>query len=173
MDPRSFAAGFFSASALSIILFILLSPTYSLQPVTSPGAESEIISLISSAEHSVHIETYMMTSEEVIAALKAAKARGVDVRIILERRVEGDRNMHAFQSLSSAGIDVRWAPPSFKLVHSKMIIIDGKKVLVGSHNLSASALSQNREISVLFDGNSVRQFIEIFQRDWANTSPPA
>jgi phosphatidylserine/phosphatidylglycerophosphate/cardiolipin synthase-like enzyme len=170
MPARDFAAGFLSGSILIALLSFLLFPAFSLQPVTSPGAEAQIISLINSAEKSIDLEVYILTSEDVIASLKAAHDRGADLRIILERRVQGDINMEAFNSLSSYGIDVRWAPASFKLLHSKMIIIDGKKVIVGSHNLSNSALTSNREISALFEGNAASQFLSVFNRDWENST---
>jgi phosphatidylserine/phosphatidylglycerophosphate/cardiolipin synthase-like enzyme len=36
-------------------------------------------------------------------------------------------------------------------LHNKIIIIDGKKCVVGSHNLTKNALGRNYEVSVIFD----------------------
>lgn len=38
-----------------------------------------------------------------------------------------------------------------KLVHVKMILIDGKILVIGSHNFSQSAFSMNYELSVIID----------------------
>ena len=166
MHGRDFALGFASATAVLLLIGFLFLPAYNAQVITSPGAEPEFISLISSARESILIENYIITSDEVVDALENASARGVDVRIILEKRVSGGTNMEAYDELSAAGIRVQWAPFSFKLVHSKLIIIDGQIAVVGSHNLSNSALTDNREISVLLQGGIVSELVKLFERDW-------
>lgn len=166
MEWRDFSLGFASAAAILLALGYLLLPVHSAEVIASPGAEGEFLSLINSAEESIWIENYLITSEEVSAALAEASARGVDVRVILEKRVFGGANMEAYDMLSASGVEVRWAPYSFKLVHSKLMIIDGRAAVVGSHNLSDSALSSNREISVLLEGGIVSRLAELFLRDW-------
>ena len=166
MHGRDFALGFASATAILLILGFLLLPAYNAEIITSPNAEPEFISLINGARESILIENYIITSDEVIDALANASARGVDVRIILEKRVSGGTNMEAHDALSAAGIQVQWAPFSFKLVHSKLLIIDGQIAVVGSHNLSNSALTGNREISVLLQGSIVSELVKLFERDW-------
>ena len=141
------------------------------EAVFSPEEGSRIISFIDSAKESVDIEVYLLTSRDVVDALERAKRRGVRVRIILEKELIGTDNDEIFAELLSKGFDVRFASGSFQLTHSKFIIIDGKAVLVGSHNLSNSALFKNREASVIIrDQGAVSDFVGIFEHDWSVSS---
>lgn len=134
--------------------------------VFSPNAEGEVISFIRSAEKTVDVEIYVFTSENIIRELAEAERRGVRVRVIMEPRVEDDRKSRVFALLSELGADVRWASFSYKLTHSKFIIVDGKKALIGSINLSQSALNSNREAGVLVEGEKVKELAGVFEEDW-------
>ncbi|MBD3389942.1 hypothetical protein GF415_03240 [Candidatus Micrarchaeota archaeon] len=169
---RDFAAGFLAGIALLFLVSIFFFPAYSVEVISSPGAESEIVSLIDSSSESIYIDVYILTSKEVVDSLVAAQQRGVDVRVILEHRVSGGANNYAFSHLSDAGIDVCWASDAYKLSHPKLMIIDGRKALVGSHNLSNSALNYNREVSLLVEGNIVQEVLSLFESDWNACSSP-
>ncbi|MFH2106893.1 MAG: phospholipase D-like domain-containing protein [Candidatus Micrarchaeota archaeon] len=135
--------------------------------VFSPGAQQTIVDLIDSAGQSAYVEMYVFSSDELISSLVSAKKRGVDVRVIMEKHVMSEENTRTFERLKSAGIEVRWASESFKLTHSKFIIIDKKTVLVGSHNWSRSALNFNREASVIISNLPlVSEFLKVFDSDW-------
>jgi phosphatidylserine/phosphatidylglycerophosphate/cardiolipin synthase-like enzyme len=144
----------------------LLPPAIS--AVFSPEDWQDIISLMDSAQESMDIEIYVLSSRDVVEALERAKARGVGIRIIIERNTIGTGNEDIYRELASKGFNIRYASPEFKLTHSKFMIIDGKAVLVGSHNLSNSALKYNREASVIIrDMAAVEDFIGVFESDWA------
>lgn len=68
--------------------------------------------------------------------------------------------------MEASGIEVRWASFEYKLTHSKMIIVDGKTALVGSINLSESALNSNREVAILVQGDEVQKLLLLFEEDW-------
>jgi phosphatidylserine/phosphatidylglycerophosphate/cardiolipin synthase-like enzyme len=163
--------GFISGLLAGILLFTFLSlfflPAYSIALVESPSSENEILSLIDSAGDSLYVEVYLLSSGSVVDSLIAAKERGVDVRVILEERVTGDANPNSFSRLSANGVDVCWASRDYKLTHSKYIIVDGRKALVGSHNLSNAAFRDNREVSLLVEGNIASYLTESFLSDWA------
>ena len=89
-----------------------------------------------------------------------------EVKVILETRVSSNTNTLSHARLSGAGAGVCWASEAYKLSHPKMIIVDGRKALVGSHNLSNSALNFNREISLLVEGNIVSTLLGLFNSDW-------
>ncbi len=156
------------------ILFYMLNNTFShpishsvINIIHSPENGNKIISLIDSANKSIDIEVYLLTSNDVIHALERAKSRGVNIRIILEKRVMGGANQNAFNQLTRDNIKTKWASNVFKLTHSKIIIIDGKLVVVGSHNLSYTALNKNREISLLIYDNATANDLEtLFEQDW-------
>jgi phosphatidylserine/phosphatidylglycerophosphate/cardiolipin synthase-like enzyme len=157
------AAGFLIYHILSSIVFAPVILT-----VFSPDDGDDIIDLIDSAESSIDIEIYVMSSRDVIEALERAKGRGVGIRIIIERNTMGDGNEMVYRELASKGFNIRYAGSAYKLTHSKFIIIDREAVLVGSHNLSNSALRKNREASVIIrDSRAVQDFIHAFETDWA------
>lgn len=145
--------------------FLLFNPT--VETVFSPEAEEEVLSFIRSAEESIDIEVYTFSSEEVAELLIQKHNEGVEVRVLMESRFSGGNNVEMYSLLREAGIDVKWASRSYKLTHSKFIIIDDKRVFVGSHNLSDSALEENREASVIIEGDVVKDFILAFEYDWA------
>lgn len=162
-----FFAGLACGASLVLLLqLFLFAPV--IDPVFSPTGGDDIIGLIDSAQHSIDIEVYVFTSRDVIGALERAKARGVDIRIIMERNVISGHNEQTFLELAAKGFNVRYASRAFQLTHSKFIIVDGAAVLVGSHNLSNSALYENREASVIIrDAATVREFSDVFDTDWS------
>jgi len=144
-----------------------LTDTNNIAIVYSPQNGNEIINLINSANKTLDIEIYLLTSRDVISAIELAKNRGVVVRVILEKRVMGGANEKAFGDLISKKVNVKWASNVFSLTHSKIIVVDGKLIIVGSHNLSYSALNKNREISLLVNDKVVAKRLDnLFEQDW-------
>ena len=136
--------------------------------VFSPGAEGEVVAFIGSAKESVDVEMYVFTSDDVARALGEAAARGVRVRVIMEPRIEDSRKQKMFDTLLALGCDARWASFEYKLTHSKFVIVDGKRALVGSINFSESALNYNREAAVEVEGAIVAELVAVFNDDWEN-----
>src|SRR5258708_36941752 len=53
-------------------------------------------------------------------------------------------------------------------MHAKIIVVDGKKAFVGSENISAQSLDQNRELGIIVsDANVLSRLQTTFQKDWA------
>jgi phosphatidylserine/phosphatidylglycerophosphate/cardiolipin synthase-like enzyme len=134
--------------------------------VFSPGAEGEVVSFIRSAQQSIDVEVYVFTSDVVARELGEAAKRGVRVRVIMEPRVEDSRRQKMFDTLAALGCEVRWASFEYKLTHSKFIIVDGTRALVGSINFSESALNYNREAAVEVQGAKVAELASVFEEDW-------
>ncbi len=154
---------------LSLFVFFPSFFTYpcSVEPVFSPNAEPEVLSFISSASGTLDVEMYVFTYDKVAEALANASRRGVKVRVILEKRLgDNSANQRNFDYLRANGVDVRWASFSYKLTHSKFLVADRKRVLVGSINFSNSALNSNREAAVIFECPSVEDFVRAFETDW-------
>jgi len=84
----------------------------------------------------------------------------------VEPRVDDDRKTKTFAILQELGIETKWASFGYKLTHAKFIIVDGRKALVGSINLSESALTKNREAAVLIESESVKDLVSLFEEDW-------
>jgi phosphatidylserine/phosphatidylglycerophosphate/cardiolipin synthase-like enzyme len=90
----------------------------------------------------------------VLWHLGQAVRRGVRVEAVLERGPEGDNvsgdNAGTAEKLRTAGIRVCMDAPD-RTIHAKLVVIDGRTLFVGSHNLTQSALRYNRELSVRID----------------------
>jgi phosphatidylserine/phosphatidylglycerophosphate/cardiolipin synthase-like enzyme len=83
--------------------------------------------------------------------LTKAAQRGVRIRVLLERGNNIDTsNGETALRLREGGIDVSFDTPDIT-THTKVIVIDGRYTFLGSHNLTASALKYNHELSLLID----------------------
>ena len=123
-------------------------------------AETEILLAI------YQIKTYSdnpraLTQKILIELLKAQKA-GISVKIMTDfpDSAQNLRNM-GFNAISTIG-DVRF--------HGKIWIFDSASAIIGSHNLSESALKTNKEMSYFFtepeNVDRLRaEFIEIWGRN--------
>lgn len=90
-------------------------------------------------------------------AVVQAVQDGIQVRAVCNRAEQALK-------LQAAGIKARSLEAS-KTVHSKVIIIDGEKLLVGSHNLTRNAFARNFETSLLVeDGPTTDRFKKYFHR---------
>ena len=106
----------------------------------------------------------------LIRELIAARKRGVDVRVILEKRKDRDRtqenNLKAGRMLSEGGVEVKYDPVGVT-THTNLLIVDGEIGVVGSTNWTYSALEKNHEVSVLIRSPEVaRNLHDYFQRVW-------
>lgn len=55
----------------------------------------------------------------------------------------------------------------YKLYHPKVIVIDDKIVVIGSHNYSYTAFAANREISMIVNSTELADRLEVvFDKDW-------
>ena len=97
----------------------------------------------------------------IVNELIAAKKRGVNVFIELEQATTGkgtvyEQNRRAATLLADAGIKVRFDAPK-TTTHVKALVIDGRYVYIGSHNLTQSALKYNNELSVMIDSTELAE----------------
>jgi phosphatidylserine/phosphatidylglycerophosphate/cardiolipin synthase-like enzyme len=105
-------------------------------------------------------------------ALVAAKRKGVKVKVLLNwndlRRSVAKTNLYAMKWLKSHDIESRYLKDN-RCCHAKIIIVDRKSVILGSHNLSCKSVMENHETSVLLDdAEIVQQAHELFLRVWEN-----
>ncbi|WP_430421389.1 phospholipase D-like domain-containing protein [Methylibium petroleiphilum] len=92
-----------------------------------------------------------------------------DFRIIL--RSGGDGFLDDMRALQLNGLDVNRCVRRLANTHTKGIVVDGKKLLIGSHNWSSDGVSLNRDASLIFDDRQIAQyFLEVFEVDWKRAS---
>lgn len=171
----------FSAILLALALTVACLPSPTPTPVPSPvtifvepeAGTEPVVSALREAESSILMKMYLMTEEEVIAELKDAVARGVSVRVMLEKEPYGELSNEAvFADLQEAGVEVKWDNPTFRYTHEKSIVVDGQVALIMTLNQSHSAFTHNREYGIVItDSADVAEVTAFFEADWERTAP--
>lgn len=123
-----------------------------------------VLQTLGGAQRSIRLMGYSFTSPEVAGALVAAKHRGIDVRIVLDEDGNcGNASVAAMNLLATAGIPVRTVS-QFKILHDKIIIVDGQTVETGSFNFSRAAARSNSENALVL--HDVPDIAEIYLAHW-------
>jgi len=132
-----------------------------------------LISAIDNAEREVLLtNAYFVPDPQLIASLKAAVARGVDVRLVLPGSSDAPLVFHAgrsyYDELLSAGIKIYERRRA--LLHAKTALIDGVWSTVGSTNLDWRSFLHNQELNAVVLGSTFgAQMRASFERDVANS----
>ncbi len=115
--------------------------------------------LLSGAEQSIIIQTQYIFDEALLHLLRQ-KSEEVDLNIIVADTVDNQGLIHYFGPSVARKL-------TSKYNHTKMILVDGKYLLLGSMNLSDNSLDNNREIWImLLDPSLIQQFEDGFRKDW-------
>ena len=142
-------------------------------PERTPGIRKHrstyqtITELLKSANRSVIIMIYAVSNSArtLVAELVDCASRGVNVTVVLN---DHRGNVEKFIGLWPAGCPLpRIMVPNRECwsdgnLHAKTLIVDGKKALVTSANLTGWATDMNLELGVLFEGElalEVQEFI--------------
>jgi len=147
-----------------------IKPSDGADLVWSPGALDSELSLIDSAQHTLEIYNEEMDDSAVTSALETAARRGVDVKVVMTASSDWDS---AFKELSGSGVHVRTYKQDASLyIHAKMILVDGRRVFLGSQNFSAGSLDDNRELGIILNTGAIIRSLEgTFAGDYAHGTP--
>ena len=127
-----------------------------------------LISHLTQAQQEIVISMFLFApgdhennrATQVKQALIDAVKRGVQVRLFLEvsdgEDFSTEANRGVAKELRRQGITVHFDSPS-QTTHTKLVIIDQRYVLLGSHNFTHSALRHNHEASVLIESPKLAQ----------------
>jgi phosphatidylserine/phosphatidylglycerophosphate/cardiolipin synthase-like enzyme len=146
----------------------LLTPDH--QGATYCDAVAE---LINSAQHQLLFQNqYINVTRSsagrfgaLVDALARAAQRLPDCRIIL--RSNGTGFWDNVSELRRRGIDVARQARRLANTHTKGIVVDGRQVLVGSHNWSQSGVTLNRDASLIIDDpRAADYYARVFETDW-------
>jgi phosphatidylserine/phosphatidylglycerophosphate/cardiolipin synthase-like enzyme len=107
--------------------------------------------------------------DDLIGALTDKLASLDDARVIL--RGDSSREFsdpaHAAWFFKSKGIDIDRRVRTIVDHHTKGMVVDGKRVLIGSHNWSGMGVTTNRDASLIFENEKLAgYFADAFQIDW-------
>ncbi len=143
-----------------------------IRPVVNRDYLPCLLDLIAGAERSIEFVQlefhYDPEVKKVQDALRAARERGVKVRGLIEDDISFNRTSHKY--LNQFGIETRLDTPA-KMLHNKLFVADGKKVLLGSSNLSANSILNNNETNIYVEDKPIGAFFrEYFEQLWAESS---
>jgi phosphatidylserine/phosphatidylglycerophosphate/cardiolipin synthase-like enzyme len=125
------------------------------------GCEQIIVSRINIATKSVFVQAYSFTNAKIAEALVRATARGVDVRVILDR---SDLRARGSQVAPLAGGGVpTWVDSRHAIAHNKVIIYDLAVVQTGSFNFTNAAEHVNAENAVFIESPALAK---LYTANW-------
>jgi len=128
-----------------------------------------LLSAINSAETQVFLtNAYFVPDPQLLAALKDAVQRGVDVRLLLPSETDSMMVFYAshsyYDELLSAGVKIYERQDA--LLHAKTAIINGVWSTVGSTNLDWRSFVHNQEINAVMLGQDfAAQMQAMFETD--------
>ena len=136
--------------------------------------------LIESAEACVRVALFQLmvkgkaarrTSRELAVKLAAKGLEGKDVRVLLNVAPGKARvaaiNRDAAAWLRERKVQVRHLGPN-RICHAKLVIVDEKLAVLGSHNWGVGSMTGNFEVSVVIrDAGQVRHLVEHFDALWS------
>ncbi|MCX7020442.1 MAG: cardiolipin synthase [Candidatus Sumerlaeota bacterium] len=145
---------------------------------TGPADDKEVcemffIQSIQAARNRVWIASpYFVPNAPVLAALKLAAFRGVDVRILLPQKPDHIlvylASFSFIQECEQAGVKIFRYQPGF--LHQKVLLVDDEAATVGTANLDNRSLRLNFEITVIAaDRGFASEIAEMLTRDFENS----
>jgi CHAT domain/PLD-like domain/Lecithin:cholesterol acyltransferase len=158
------------------------------QPLLTPDNYADhVIRLIESARTELFFQNQYINlspapDPKFVRLLEALKAKvndpRVDTRVILRDLPEARERLEA---LEAEGFRMRVVTDGrsvdrFRLqrgTHTKGIVVDGRVVLVGSHNWSSFGTTANRDASLIFFEEKIAQYFRTaFVHDWEHLAAP-
>lgn len=134
-----------------------------------------LLSAIGSAVTSVYLtNAYFVPDQQLLAALKDAAVRGVDVRLILPSKTDSWLVFFAgrsfYEELLRSGVKI--FERRDVLLHAKTVVIDGVWSTIGSTNLDWRSFLYNDEVNAVILGQEFgAQMQAMFDVDLAESSP--
>jgi len=123
-----------------------------------------VIPLVESAKESIRIIVFDWRWYPSVQGSQVSKfnqaicdavKRGVRVQCLVN-------NAGVIARLLAAGAEARMLH-SKKMLHTKMLLVDGRKIVIGSHNYTQHAFTMNEEASILVDLETEdNQFVQYF-----------
>ncbi len=136
-----------------------------------PRAAMMFAAVASASKQRLWISTpYLVPDESSMVALHMAKARGVDVRVLIPTAADHRgvylAGFHYEHQLAEADIPVYRYDAGF--MHQKCLLVDDKLALIGSTNLDNRSLYLNFELMIATDDRDfVNAVAEMLERDFA------
>jgi phosphatidylserine/phosphatidylglycerophosphate/cardiolipin synthase-like enzyme len=171
------ATGFMGALTLVFIFRALVRrvttpPTVEVCYSPKGGCTEAVIREIGRARHEVLVQAYSFSSKPIAEALIAAKTRGVQVAVLLDKSNEAE----AYSDLPLL-IEHGLAPlidSHHAIAHNKIMVIDRHTILTGSFNFTHQAEAENAENLLILKGHPglAKQYCENFAAHKSHCQAP-
>jgi cardiolipin synthase len=128
-----------------------------------------LLAAIESAQRSLRIKMFLFSDPGLLAAVIAARKRGVDVRVMLNpaRRTGETENEASRRQLVEGGVSVLDSNPAFDLTHEKSMVVDAAEAYVMSLNWETRNVTETRDYAVVTrHAAEVEEIAECFDADW-------
>lgn len=103
---------------------------------------------IDRARRQILVSAYNLTTGSgIVEALVRARGRGVDVRLIADKRTPCERN-DGIDLLAQAGAPI-WIDYEVPIAHAKTMVIDGALTLMGSYNWTRNAARNSEDLNLV------------------------
>ena len=163
------AAGMPAAPAVGQSVTAAASVSVYFTPQDRPG--DAVAAAFNGAHREILAAIYEFTLSDVARALIAARARHVDVWLIMDESAARERGSQYDLLAQALGPRLRLraglSGAGSGIVHSKFAVIDAARVLTGSFNWTYSAEDRNWENLVAIDSPGVAQaYARQFHRMW-------
>ena len=141
------------------------------KPVVNREYLPAVLQLIAEAKQTIDFLQLEYHDDKVMrqveSALAEAVKRGVKVRGLLENGI--DFNAAGARRLRDLGAMVKLDTPR-KMLHSKLVVVDGERVLLGSSNWTGNSLANNNETNVRLDDPALAGFfLRYIEALWADS----
>lgn len=107
-----------------------------------------IYAWLGSPRRTLDLSMYELVDTQAESLLATDAGRGVTVRVILDHGLEASQNQPAYSYLAAHGVQVRWAPPSFRAFHIKAFCVDNSVCSVMTLNLTSRYYVNTRDFAV-------------------------
>ncbi|MSQ57993.1 MAG: phospholipase D family protein [Limnohabitans sp.] len=132
--------------------------TYFNPPDNTAQAVADTIDL---SKKEVRVQAYGFTHNGIAQALVRAHQRGVDVKVLLDKKSQ-TTNQYVVNLLIGSQIQYR-LDGKHAIAHNKVIIVDSDIVITGSFNFTNSAQMRNAENLLILRSNSLA---ENYRANW-------
>lgn len=155
-----------------LTVFLLLAQVASASDIQSfygpeEHLQDKMTSIYQTAEKTIYVACFNITSWPIVKALIKAKQRGVDVRVITDAGQVENKNSHrAIKALIHAEIPVK-VNRHDGLMHIKQAVVDDRVNTSGSFNQTWTANHLNDErLDIISDSANTRKAKEKFLAMW-------
>src|SRR5215469_1775922 len=160
---------------ISAALLLVLNAASALVPAaaTVPGATvaacfapeencaALAVGAIDRARRQILVTAYNLTTGSgIVEALVRARERGVDVRLIADKRTPCERNP-GIEVLVQAGTPI-WIDHQVPIAHAKTMVIDGALTLMGSYNWTRNAARNFEDLNLV----ASRRLAATYAEEW-------